>query len=121
LLVFAHPSSETDEMLADLERRPDLCVLRVASIAGARFALEEVPVDLVLVCPTTDKAAFSAVLETARELRPRTPVLVVSSEPAPPPTEERSATLGLLRAPVLPDVLNRTVDVALGLRASAGD
>ena len=117
MLVFAQPSHETDELLRDLERRPDLCLLRVSSSSAARVALQDVPVDLVLVGPTTDAETFSAVLQSAKELRPRTPVLALASAVVPLPQGRTSPTLALLRGPVLPEVLNRTVDVALGLRA----
>jgi hypothetical protein len=116
VLVFAYPSSETDEWLHELERRSDLCVLRVSSVRAARFTLQEVTVDLFLVGPTVDDDMFSSLLEQAKDLRPRTPVLAVHSEPTQIPPESRSATLALLRSPVLPDVLSRSVDLALGLR-----
>jgi hypothetical protein len=120
VLVFAHPSLETDELLRDLERRPDLCLLRVSTVSAIRVALQDVPVALVLVGPTTDTETFSAVLKSAKELRPRTPVLALGSE-AHLPQARTSPTLARLRGPVLPEVLNRTVDVALGLRASEED
>jgi hypothetical protein len=119
VLAVAQPSIETDELLRDLERRSDLCLLRVASISAARVVLQEVAVDLVLVGATADTEVFSTLLHDAQDLHPRTPILAVSSNETHLPQGGASPTLALLRSPVLPEVLNRTVDVALGLRANA--
>jgi hypothetical protein len=118
VLAIAQPSIETDELLRDLDGRSDLCLLRVSSISAARVALQEVSVDLVLFGPTTDTETFSVLLQDAQELRPRTPILAIGSEETHLPQRRASPTLALLRGPVVPEVLNRTVDVALGLRAS---
>jgi hypothetical protein len=118
VLAIAEPSIETDELLRDLERRSDLCLLRVSSMSAARVALQYVAVDLVLVGPTTDTGTFSTVVREAQELRPRIPILAIGSEETLLPQKGVSPTLALLRGPVAPEVLTRTVDVALGLRAN---
>jgi hypothetical protein len=117
VLAIAQPSIETNDLLYDLERRSDLCLLRVSSTSAARVALQEVAVDLVLVGPTTDTDTLSMLLHDAQELRPETPILAIGSEETLLPPGRASRMLALLRRPVLPEVLNRTVDVALGLRA----
>jgi hypothetical protein len=116
VLVFAQPSAETEELLRGLERRTDLCVLRVLTVEAARIALQDLAVDLVVVGPVAEADALSEVLESTKDLRPRTPVLALSE---PRPSQGRtSPTLAHLRGSVSPEILNRTVDVALGLRAS---
>jgi hypothetical protein len=118
VLVFAQPSAETEEWLRGLELRSDLCLLRVSTVGAARIALQDVAVDLVVVGPVTDPETLSAVLQSAEDLRPRTPVLALGAE-------ERlcqgrtSPSLARLRGSVSAELLNRTVDVALGLRATA--
>jgi len=116
LLIVAQPSSETDEILAPLLRRRDLYLLRVATLGAAQIALRDVSVSLVLVCPETGSEAVTAILDTADELRPGTPVLALRSRSGDAPPAWRGRTIGVLRWPVLPEVLSRTVDVALGLR-----
>jgi len=74
LLVVAQPSPETDDLLEPLVRRVDLCLLRVASLNAAEVALRDVAVRLVLVCPETEAAEVTAILDKTDELRPGTPV-----------------------------------------------
>lgn len=115
LLVLAQPSAETDDLLAPLLKRPDLCVLRVVSLGAAEVALRDIAVKLVLVCPETDSDTLAAVMDRADELRPGTPVLALRPRGDDHPSGWRGRTIGVLRAPVLPEVLDRTVGVVLGL------
>jgi hypothetical protein len=115
LLVFAQPSAETDDMLETLVRRTDVCLLRVTNLNAAEVALRDLGVRLVLICPETEAASVTAVLDKTEELRPGTPVLALrprSGELAP---AWKGRTIAVLRCPILPEVLSRTVDVALGL------
>ena len=115
LLVVAQPSPETDDLLQTLVDRTDLCLLRVTNLNAAELALRDVAVSLVLVCPETDPEAVTAILDRTEELRPGTPVLAFQPASGDPPLAWRGRIIGVLRAPILPDVLSRTVDVALGL------
>ena len=116
LLVLAQPSSETDDLLAPLVRRSDLCVLRVASMQAAEMALRDVAVSLVLVCPETETRSVTALLDRTDKLRPGIPVLALRPRGGHPP-DWKGRAVGILHCPLLPDVLNRTVDVVLGLGA----
>lgn len=115
LLVVAQPSPETDDLLAPLLRRSDLCLLRVATLGAVEIALRDVAVRLVLVCPETPADAVTAILDRTNELRPGTSVLALRDRNGDHPATWRGRSIAVLRAPVLPDVLDRTVDVALGL------
>lgn len=117
--MLAQPSSETDDLLAPLLRRVDLCLLRVATLNAAEIALRDVAVSLVLVCPETESSAVTAILDKTDELRPGTPVLALRPRSGEYPPSWRGRTVGVLRSPILPEVLNRTVDVALGLVVQA--
>ena len=119
LLVLAQASSETDDLLAPLLKRADLCLLRVATLNAAEIALRDVAVSLVLVCPETASDAVTAILDKTDELRPGTPVLALRPRSGEHPPGWRGRTVGVLRSPILPEVLNRTVDVALGLAVRA--
>ena len=117
LLVLAQPSAETDDLLEPLVKRADLVLLRVTDPNAAELALRDVAVRLVLICSETEPASVTAVLDKIDQLRPGTPVLVFRprSGDSHPPWKGR--TIGVLRGPILPEVLSRTVDVALGLGA----
>lgn len=95
--------------------RVDLCLVRVATAAAAEIVLRDIAVRLVLVCPDTPADAVTAILDRANELRPGTSVLALRDRNGEPPLSWRGRTIAVLRAPVLPAVLDRTVDVALGL------
>jgi hypothetical protein len=95
--------------------RPDLCLVRVATLAAAEIVLRDVAVKLVVVCPDTPGDAVTAILDGTNELRPGTPVLALRDRNGEHPLSWRGRTIAVLRVPVLPAVLDRTVDVALGL------
>jgi hypothetical protein len=115
VLVLAQPSAETDDLLEPLLRRADLGLLRVATTDAAQIALRSVALNLVLVCPETDEASVTAILDKTDELRPGTPVLLLRARGAEAPAGRKGRSIAVLRCPIFPDVLSRTVDVALGL------
>jgi hypothetical protein len=115
-LVLAQPSPETDDLLEALVKRIDLCLLRVTNVGAAEIALRNVAVSLVLVCPETEAAAVTAILDRTEELRPGTPTLVLRPRRSASFPAWKGRTTGVLRCPILPEMLSRTVDVALGLR-----
>jgi hypothetical protein len=119
LLVLAQPSAETDDLLASLIKRPDLVLLRVTDLNAAELALRDVAVSLVLVCPETAAAWVTAILAKTEQLRPGTPVLALRPRSADSLPAWKGRAIGVLRCPILPDVLSRTVDVALGLGSKA--
>jgi hypothetical protein len=114
-LVLAQPSQETDDLLADLIKRRDLHLLRVATVGAAVVALRDLLVRLVIVCAETSNESVGALLEQVDVLRPGIPVLAVRDREAEESAGWRTRGVGILRSPVLPEVLSRTVDVALGL------
>lgn len=117
LLVLAQPSAETDDLLEPLVKRADLVLLRVTDLNAAELALRDVALRLVLVCQETEAASVTAVLDKIDQLRPGTPVLVLRPRRGDSLPTWKGRTIGVLRGPILPDVLSRTVDVALGLGA----
>jgi hypothetical protein len=117
VLVLAQPSAETDDLLDALIKRPDLVLLRVTDLTAAELALRDVAVSLVLVCPETAVDSVTAILDRTEELRPGTPVLALRPRSGDSLPGWKGRTIGVLRSPILPDILSRTVDVALGLGA----
>jgi hypothetical protein len=114
VLVLAQPSPETDDLLVDLIKRRDLHLLRVATVEAAVVALRDLLVSLVIVCSETPNQSIGALLGQIDVLRPGIPVLAVRDRQAES-AGWRARGVGVLRSPVLPEVLSRTVDVALGL------
>jgi len=121
LVVLAQPSQETDDLLAELIRRRDLHLLRVVTVEAAAVALRDLEVSLVLVCPETALEAINALLGQIARLRPGVPVLAVRDRQGEEPPVWKSRVVGVLRAPVSPHVLSRTVDVAVGFADGAGE
>ena len=117
LLILAKPCAETDDLLETLVKRSDLVLLRVTDINGAEIALRDVAVSLVLVCPETEAASVTAILDRTDQLRPGTPVLALRPRGDHAPPSWKGRTIGVLRCPILPDVLSRTVDVAISMGA----
>lgn len=115
VLVLAQPSPETDDLLAPLVKRSDLVLFRVSDLNAAELALRDVAVSLVLVCPETEAPLVTAIVEQIDHVRPGIPVLALRPRSGDSQTAWKGRTIGVLRCPILPDVLSRTIDVALGL------
>jgi len=115
LLVLAQPSGKTDDIFEPLSRRRDLFLLRVATLDAVEIALRDVAVSLVLVGPEANPETVTEVLEKADKLCPGTPILALRPREGTHPAIWRERPLGVLRCPILPEVLIGTVDVALGL------
>lgn len=117
VLLLALPGDVSEEIFADLSRRRDLCLIRVANAAAANRTIEEMPVALVVACPEVPASAIDSVLERLRRARPGTPVLAVRSRRAPPePPAWAGAGVAVLRMPLLAGVLSRSIDVVLGMK-----
>jgi hypothetical protein len=116
VLVLAVPGDESDALLADLNAREDLCLLRVATAAAANHTIHEMPVALVIACPATPAAAIDAVLAGIDARRPGTPVIAVRDRKAPERAAWSAQGVAVLRMPLVAGVLSRSVDVVLGMR-----
>jgi hypothetical protein len=116
VLLLALPGAESEEMFADLSRREDLCLIRVANAAAANRTIEEMPVALVVACPEIPVSAIDSVLAHLRRARPETPVLAVRARRAQEPPGWADAGVAVLRMPLLAGVLSRSIDVVLGMK-----
>jgi hypothetical protein len=116
VLVLAPPGQESDELFADLSRREDLTLLRVPNASAASVALGEMPVALVVACPEVEAATVDLLLARIAAVRPGTPVLAIRGRKAAEPSAWKARGVGVLRMPLLPGVLGRSVDVVLGMR-----
>lgn len=116
VLLLAHPTPASEDLFADLARREDLCLLRVATAAAANRTIEEMPVALVVTCPEVPAAAVDSVLAHLERVRPGTPVLAVRPRQPPEPATWSARGVAVLRLPLLAGVLSRSIDVVLGMK-----
>ncbi len=116
VLVLARPGPEGDDLFAELARRPDLTLLRVANAAAASLAIRELAVALVVACPDTATAEIDSILSYRDAVRPGTPVLAIRARQESTPGGWSARGVAVLRMPLLPDVLSRSVDVVLGMK-----
>jgi hypothetical protein len=114
--MLARPGSENDDLFSELSQREDLCLLRVATAAAANRTMQEMPVALVIACPETAAAAIDSVLAHLDAAAPGTPVLAIRARQAQEPPGWSGRGVAVLRMPLLPGVLSRSIDVVLGMK-----
>jgi DNA-binding NtrC family response regulator len=117
LLVVAPPSAERAELFAGLAARDDFRVAWAATVAEAALQLAERPVALLIASPELPAAAVSELIASAERVRPGLPILVIRNRQAEQPAGWERHGVGVLRRPLLPGALDRSVDAVLGLRA----
>jgi hypothetical protein len=115
VLAVGRGGPELDELTADLQGRSDLLLVHCPELAAAREALRRVAVALLVVCPAVPSRAVTQALRDVDELRPGIPVLVVRARSSAAPARWSTRGVGVLRRPLLPHALSRSVDVVLGL------
>ncbi len=118
VLLLARPGPASEELFADLDGREDLCLLRVATAQAAARAIEEMPVALLVACPETPASSVDAVVAALERARPGTPVIALRARQAPEPAAWKARGVAVLRLPLLPGVLSRSIDVVLGMRGA---
>ena len=115
LLVVAPGATDRDGLFAELAARADYRVHFAGSASEASLALEAAPVALLVAAPEVPTAEVSALLASKERLRPGIPVLVIRNRQAEEPPAWARRGVGVLRCPLLPEALSRSVDVVLGL------
>ena len=115
LLVLGAGGPESDAVLADLQGRGQFQILRAADAGRAETLLRESPVSLALACAEAAVRDIERLVAAVRRSGRAIPVLAIRSARSADP--DRCAELGVavLRAPLLPDALARSVEVVLGL------
>jgi hypothetical protein len=116
VLVLAQPGGECEDLLADLLRREDLCLLRVASAASANLTIREMAVSVVVACPEVPASAIDAVIAQLDAARPGIPVLAIRRRQAVEPAGWRGRGVAVLRLPLLAGVVSRSIDVVLAMK-----
>jgi DNA-binding NtrC family response regulator len=114
LLVVA-PGADRDGLFRELAGHGAYEVRFAAGVDAAAEALAAAPVALLIAGPDVITADVSRLLAEADRLRPGLPVLVVRNRQAEEPAAWARRGVGVLRCPLLPEALSRSVGVVLGL------
>lgn len=115
MLILAQPALEPDPLLEPLLGRGDLCAVRVGNLNAAIAALRELPARLVVVCWATPAVDIDRLVTLVERSRPETAVLALREGHRDVPVRWRARGVAVLRLPVSPETLERTVDAALAL------
>jgi DNA-binding NtrC family response regulator len=118
LLVVAPSASERGEIFAGLEARDDFSVVYAETVEEAVQALRGRPVALLIAAPELPAASVTELLSTREQVRPALPVLVIRNRQAEEPAGWERQGVGVLRRPLLPEALGRSVEVVLGLKGT---
>lgn len=119
LLVVAPGTGDPDGLFQELSARADYLVHFAGSTGAAVGELRDRPVALVIAAPGVSTGEVGALLAAAHRLRPGIPMLVIRNRQAEEPPAWARRGVGVLRCPLLPEALSRSVDVVLGLAAGA--
>lgn len=118
LLVLAPPGTDREALFRELGERGEFEVRFSATAAEAERAIGQDPVvALLIAAPEVPTAEVNQLLARRARHRPDLPVLVMRNRQAEEPAAWARRGVGVLRCPLLPAALSRSVDVVLGLGA----
>jgi hypothetical protein len=117
LLVLAPPGTDREGLFRELFARGEFEVRWSATAGEAERALAAGQVALLIAAPEVATAEVTQLLASRARLRPELPVLVIRNRQAEEPAGWTRRGVGVLRCPLLPAALSRSVDVVLGLGA----
>ena len=119
LIVVGPGAGDPDGLFRELAERGKYQVRFASGPAAAEAGLRAWPVALLVAAPGVSTADVSHLLSSKVALRPGIPVLVIRNRQAEEPAAWARKGVGVLRCPLLPEALSRSVDVVLGLPAAA--
>lgn len=117
LLVLAPPGTDWDGLFRELSERREFELRFSATAAEAERALTYDEVALLIAAPEVPTTEVNQLLASKARHRPDLPVLVIRNRQAEEPAGWTRRGVGVLRCPLLPAALSRSVDVVLGLGA----
>jgi len=115
LLVFGGGS---DGLLADLEAE-GFALVRTATMEKAGSALRDAPIALAIVCPEAPDDSVEQLVSLIERTRRGTPLLAIRKQKSVDPESWARLGIGVLRYPLVPGALSRSVDVVLGLKRTS--
>jgi hypothetical protein len=105
---------DIDDGLSELRGRRDLRLIQANALPDAERALARSAVEAIVVSSGVPDAWVNKLLQI-REGLPRRPVVLAIRAGTDKPASWSTQGVGILSAPLLPDVLRRSLDVVLGL------
>ncbi len=115
LLVVAPGGTDREALFSELAARAGYLLRYAGSVGDASRALAGAPVALLIAAPEIPAAEVTQLLASKDRLQPGVPVLVIRNRQADEPDAWARGGVGVLRCPLLPEALSRSVDVVLGL------
>lgn len=116
VLVVVARGTEFEEFQSELAARKGFKLRGAGTTAAVVNLLESDGIALVLVGAEAPSSWVDEIVAAVARLRPGTPVLAVRNRNAEEPSAWRANGVGVLRRPLVPDALTRTIDVVLGLK-----
>jgi DNA-binding response OmpR family regulator len=113
LLVLA-PATDVDGLQRELGSEAFELIV-AETTAAAASTLRNSPIEAVIVSPEAPIAWIDELLAAIDQTRPRIPVLIVRHRNAEEQPGWRARGVGVLRQPLLPEALARSVDAVLAL------
>jgi hypothetical protein len=117
LLVLAPPGTDREGLFRELTERGEFALRYSATAGEAEKGLADGEVALLIAAPEVPTAEVNHLLASKARQRPDLPVLVIRNRQAEEPAGWSRRGVGVLRCPLLPAALSRSVDVVLGLGA----
>jgi DNA-binding NtrC family response regulator len=119
-VLIITPNRRVDEdVFQELQGREDLHILFAATTAEAEKALREHAVSVLIASEEVSTDWVNELLEAMEQIRPGLPLLVLRRRQAAEPSSWTERGVGVLRCPLLPEALGRSVDIVLGLRSAS--
>ena len=112
-LLVLGPSDGLEEVRRELGSFQLFCA---PSASAALSILRASPVEAAIVSAEVPTPAIDELLAAIDRIRPGIPVLAMRPRNAEEPPRWRARGVGILRQPLLPDALLRSVGAVLGLR-----
>jgi len=105
-----------EDLFQELQSRADFRILFAANVPDAEIALRGQPVSLLIASPEISTRGVNQLVTSLERIRPGIPLLVIRERQAEEPATWSKRGVGILRCPLLPQALGRSVEVVLGLR-----
>jgi hypothetical protein len=119
VLIITPARRVEEDVFQELQGRKDLHILFAATTAEAEKALREHAVSVLIASEEVSTDWVNELLGAMEKIRPGLPLLVLRRRQAEEPSSWTERGVGVLRCPLLPEALGRSVDIVLGLRSAS--
>jgi hypothetical protein len=116
VLVLGSGAPDSDGLLAGLQAHAGFRVLRAIDSGVAEMLLRESPIALALAWRDAAVEEIESLVAAIRRSRLEIPVLAIRAARSSDAGHWEQLGVAVLREPLLPDALVRSVEVVLGLR-----